>query len=56
MILACLILKDKNTRVSKGIAFIDLESHECAERAMTELNGKQLRGEGTPLQVKAYVA
>ena len=41
---SCNIIKDRYTDRSKGFAFVEIAEKEAAEKAITELNGFELKG------------
>ena len=43
-VISALIIKDRNTGRAKGFGFVEFETEEEAEKAKTELNGKDLDG------------
>lgn len=45
-VLSAVVITDRYTGKSKGFGFVEMENDEDAERAKTELNGKELDGRG----------
>ncbi len=43
-IVSTVIIRDRMTQQSKGFGFVEFESEESAERAINEMNGKELDG------------
>ncbi len=43
-VISAVIIKDRYTGKSKGFGFVEMEVDAEADRAMTELNGKELDG------------
>ena len=47
---SCKIIIDRETRRSKGFAFVEMSDDEAAKKAITELNGAEF--DGLPMVVK----
>lgn len=43
-VVSAVVIRDKQTRRSKGYGFVEMESDEAANNAMEELNGSDLKG------------
>ncbi len=43
-VVSAVVIRDKQTRRSKGYGFIEMESDEAANNAIKELNGSELKG------------
>lgn len=43
-VITATIIKDRNTGRSKGFGFVEFETEEDAQKALNELNGKELDG------------
>ena len=43
-VISCKLIIDRDTQKSKGFGFVELDSKEEAEEAITELNGKDCDG------------
>ena len=41
---SCKLITDRDTRKSKGFAFVEMADDEAAKKAITELNGAELDG------------
>jgi len=41
---SCKLIIDRDTRRSKGFAFVEMSDDEAAKKAITELNGAELDG------------
>ena len=41
---SCKLITDRDTRKSKGFAFVEMTDDEAAKKAITELNGAELDG------------
>ena len=43
-VLSSVIIKDKFTEQSKGFGFVEMEDDSAAQRAIAELNGREIDG------------
>jgi len=43
-VISCKIITDRETRKSKGFAFVEMEDDAAANKAITELNGAEYDG------------
>ena len=43
-VISAVVIKDKQTNRSKGYGFVEMEDDDAADKAMKEMNGKDLDG------------
>jgi len=43
-IIDCIVLTDRETRRSRGFGFVEFDSEEAAEKAIAEMNQKEVNG------------
>ena len=41
---SCKLITDRDTRISKGFAFVEMADDDAAKKAIAELNGAELDG------------
>ncbi|MBN1763775.1 MAG: RNA-binding protein [Sedimentisphaerales bacterium] len=41
---SCVVLKDRMSGRSRGFGFVEMEDNDSAQRAISELNGKDMEG------------